>query len=128
MEETPEAAPSPVIHRLVPRDSRQPRPQLGLAAEGVELAVGGNEGFLGHVLGVLAVAERGQRGPENGPLVALDDLVEGRGVAVLSALDKLLIGHTIHRRVLLARGWHIFRPSNQASFGRVLPDQRAVYF
>ncbi len=108
VEEAPEPAPAPMIHRPVPGDPRQPGPQLGLPPEGVELAEGGNEGFLGHVLGILAVAERGQRGPENGSLVALDNFIERGGIAVSSAMDKLLIGHTVHRRVLEGRGWQNF--------------------
>ena len=57
----------------------------------LQLPVGGNERLLGDVLGVLGRPERGERGPEDGAPVPLDELAEGLVVAGLRPANQVQV-------------------------------------
>ena len=84
-------APPEVLHavaRVVGGDAIQPRRELGVAAEGVDVLEDGHEHLLRHVLGLLADADHAEDDVEDLVLVEAHDLGERALVPLLQATDQ----------------------------------------
>ena len=84
-------APAEVLHavaRVVGRDAIEPRRELGVAAEGVDVLEDGHEHFLRDVLGLLAAADHAEDDVEDLVLVQPHDFGERALVPLLQAADQ----------------------------------------
>ena len=90
--EPADRAPLPdLAQRDADRDPRQPRPERAVAAPAGERAIGGHEGLLGGILGLVQVAEDPMAGPDDGCRFALDEVAVGVAVAGEDGVDDRAI-------------------------------------
>jgi hypothetical protein len=86
----PEAASA--VQCGVDRDAVDEGGKAGLPPEAMAAAVEVEEDLLGDILGLFAAAQHAQRQPEDPPLVAADEALEGDLVTSTPALDQLAVG------------------------------------
>ena len=109
----PPAETLPPIYGLPPRDGEQPGPERRLPAKAAKLLEGGHERILRHVVRLSGGTDGGERGPENSPAVAIDELAERVQVPGLCPANQLQVRriggigrvHTICRGVEQHAGW-----------------------
>lgn len=76
---------------LAAGDAEEPRAELVGGPEAVQVPVGGDEGVLDGVAGVVPGAEDGGGDEQRRPLVAGDEAGEGVAVAAAGAADEVLV-------------------------------------
>ena len=87
-----------MIEAAVAGDPVKPGAQVDLALVGEHRPVGVDEDLLQHVLGVLGGAEHLPAEAEQATLVAVDDRLEGAGVAVARHRDQAFVALQLEQR------------------------------
>ena len=87
-----------MVEAAVAGDPVEPGPQVDLALVGEHRPVGVDEDLLQDVLGVLGGAEHLAAEAEQAALVAVDDRLEGAGVAAARHRDQLLVALQLEQR------------------------------
>jgi hypothetical protein len=88
--------PPQLVRAEVRGNPQQPGPK-GIAAQVGEVTPGGDEGFLGNVLGCLALTQESQAEVKDDAFVLLDELVEGGEVAAAGAAKAIVLHMRISR-------------------------------
>ncbi len=87
-----------MVEAAVAGDPVEPRPQVDLALVGEHRPVGVDEDLLQDVLGVLGGAEHLAAEAEQPALVAVDDRLEGAGVAAAGHRDQPFVALQLEQR------------------------------